>query len=118
MSHVNNLFSFNQEKRQQGRFAGFSLLVSNTATMENSSLCYKDGSQLPALNFTTTCISSGRYITLYNERLIGVTYPNGYANGSIYTELCEVIVRGKETYYDISIINISCHYNLNNNRFK
>nr|XP_022311271.1 multiple epidermal growth factor-like domains protein 10 [Crassostrea virginica] len=62
--------------------------------MENSSLCYKDGPQLPALNFTTTCISSGRYVTLYNERLIGVTYPNGYANGSIYTELCEVIVRG------------------------
>ena len=98
MSHVNNLFSFNLEIRQQGRFAGFSLLVSDTATMENSSLFYKDGPEFPPLNFTTTCITSGRYVIFYNERLKGVIYPEGYANESVYTELCEVIVWGGETY--------------------
>ena len=109
MSHVNSLFSFNLEIRQRGRFAGFSLLVSDTATMENSSLCYKDGPLLPPLNFTSTCITSGRYVTFYNERLIGDKYPYGYENESVYTELCEVIVHGREKFYDISMINISCH---------
>ena len=78
MSHVNNFFSFNLEIRQRGRFAGFSLLVSDIATMENSP-------PLPPLNFTSTCITSGRYVTFYNERLIGVKYPYGYENGSVYT---------------------------------
>ncbi|XP_078329588.1 uncharacterized protein LOC111116900 [Crassostrea virginica] len=93
---VNVLFKnyYGHEIRQRGRFAGFSLLVSDTATMENSSLCYKDGPLLPPLNFTSTCITSGRYVTFYNERLIGDKYPYGYENESVYTELCEVIVHG------------------------
>ena len=62
--------------------------------MDNSSLCYKDGPQLPSLNFTTTCITSGRYVTFYNERLKEVSYPEGYELVSVYTELCEVIVQG------------------------
>ena len=80
--------------RQRGRFAGFSLYISNTGPKE-SSLCYKDGSQLPSLNFTTTCFTSGRYVTFYNERLDGTTYPEGYETLNVYTELCEVIVQGR-----------------------
>nr|XP_022305063.1 receptor-type tyrosine-protein phosphatase epsilon-like [Crassostrea virginica] len=85
-----------EETRQRGRFAGFSLFVSKNGSMDSSSLCYKDGPQLPPLNFTTTCITSGRYVTFYNERLDGVTYPEGYELLA-FTELCEVIVQGCKT---------------------
>ena len=84
------------ESRQQGRFAGFSLYISNTGGRDNSSLCYKDGPELPPLNFSTECTSSGRYVIFYNERLDGVTYPAGYeVEANVYTELCEVTVQGK-----------------------
>ena len=78
---------------------------------DKSSLCYKDGPQLPPLNFSTACIKYGRYVTFYNERLPGVTYPDGYVVDHIYTELCEVTVHGKKklsillssmTYFAIS----------------
>nr|XP_022311210.1 uncharacterized protein LOC111116507 [Crassostrea virginica] len=83
------------ESRQQGRFAGFSLYISNTGDRESSSLCYKDGPELPPLNFTTTCTLSGRYVIFYNERLVGVTYPVGYeVVASVFMELCEVTVNG------------------------
>ena len=65
--------------------------------MDSNSLCYKDGPQLPPLNFTTTCISSGRYVIFFNERLNGVTYPEEYEFENVYTELCEVTVNGKES---------------------
>lgn len=73
------------ETRQQGRFAGFSVFVSSTGVLQNSTVCYKDGPELPPLNFKTTCIDYGRYVIFYNERLKG--------DLSI-TELCEVIVEG------------------------
>ena len=91
-----NIFFFNLEIRQQGRFAGFSLSVSNNGSINNSYLCYKDGPQLPPLNFTTTCFTSGCYVTFYNERLKGATYPEEYQE-TAYTELCEVIVEGMKT---------------------
>ena len=84
------------ELRQRGRFAGFSLFVSNDGNINGSFLCYKDSTSLPTLNFTTNCIFSGRYVIFYNERLDGVTYPAGYeVSGSILMELCEVNVNGK-----------------------
>ena len=92
---------FYLESRQRGRFAGFSLYISNNGSMDNSSLCYKDGPQLPSLNFTTTCITSGRYVTFYNERLDGVSYPEGYTLSLVYIELCEVIVQGREQYIKV-----------------
>ena len=68
----------------------------NTDNLDNSSLCFKDGPQLPPLNFTLTCVTSGRYVIFYNERLDGVTYPEGYeVSTNVYTELCEVYVNGK-----------------------
>lgn len=90
---------FSLEMRQRGRFAGFSVYVSdsnvvNSAEIHGSNLCYKDGHQLPTLNFTTVCIKKGRYVIFYNERLNTVAYPAGYETSNVYTELCEVIVQG------------------------
>lgn len=81
--------------KQRGRFAGFSLYISDTGDIKSSSRCYKDGPQLPLLNFTTTCTKHGRYVIFYNERLTGTTYPEGYEVVNVYTELCEVFVLGK-----------------------
>uniref|UniRef100_A0A8W8NTF5 Uncharacterized protein n=1 Tax=Magallana gigas TaxID=29159 RepID=A0A8W8NTF5_MAGGI len=82
------------EDRQRGRFAGFSLYVSTTGDITGSTLCYKDGPQLPPLNFTTTCIQHGRYVIFYNERKIEITYPMDYQLISVFNELCEVVVLG------------------------
>uniref|UniRef100_A0A8W8NII6 Fucolectin tachylectin-4 pentraxin-1 domain-containing protein n=1 Tax=Magallana gigas TaxID=29159 RepID=A0A8W8NII6_MAGGI len=80
--------------RQRGRIAGFSLLVSKTGDIHGATLCYKAGPQLPPLNFTSICSESGRYVIFYNERLDGVTYPEGYEVINVLTELCEVTVQG------------------------
>uniref|UniRef100_A0A8W8NWT5 Scavenger receptor class F member 2 n=2 Tax=Magallana gigas TaxID=29159 RepID=A0A8W8NWT5_MAGGI len=84
------------EDRQRGRFAGFSLYVSNTGVIQGSRLCYKNGphDHLPPLNFTAICPESGRYVIFYNERYAGVTYPTGFELENVFTELCEVIVKG------------------------
>nr|XP_022305540.1 multiple epidermal growth factor-like domains protein 10 [Crassostrea virginica] len=93
---VNILFKSyaGSEMRQRGRFAGFSLHTSNNRYMDKSSHCYKNRHELPPLNFSTTCIASGRYVTFYNERLDGSTYPAGYIVANVITELCEFIVKG------------------------
>lgn len=85
--------------RQRGRFAGFSLYVSNTDVLsttdiQGSTLCYKDGLELPPLNFTTTCIQYGRYVIYYNERLDTRNYSKEYELLNVFTELVEVIVQG------------------------
>lgn len=82
--------------RQRGRFAGFSVFVSKTGDIQGATLCYKNGPQLPPLNFTSICIESGRFVIFYNERLNGVTYPDEYEVVTVYTELCEVTVQGKK----------------------
>ncbi|XP_056017449.1 multiple epidermal growth factor-like domains protein 6 [Ostrea edulis] len=80
--------------RQRGRFSGFSLYVSNTTIKEDGYLCYKNGQELPTLDFSTTCVKHGRYVIFYNERLDGTTYPTGYETTLVFTELCEVSVTG------------------------
>ncbi|XP_078327570.1 uncharacterized protein LOC144623176 isoform X2 [Crassostrea virginica] len=121
---VYNIYSVNilfknydaYEMRQRGRFAGFSIYISNTGNtynFENASLCYKDGPQLPPLNFTRTCFTSGRYVIFYNERLYGVNYPAGYeVNHGVFIELCEVQVDGcfRSAVYG-SYCNESCPTN-------
>lgn len=82
--------------RQQGRFAGFSLYISNSGDIQRSTLCYKDGPQLPPLIFTTICAEYGRYVIYYNERTSGVSYPKDYEVTNVFTELCEVSVEGKQ----------------------
>ena len=48
------------------------------------------------LNFTTTCVTSGRYVIFFNERQTGMAFPE---LDNVVTELCEVIVKGKENIY-------------------
>lgn len=84
--------------RQKGRFAGFSLYVSNTTDRHDGYLCYKDGPVLPLLDFNITCRTYGRYVTYYNERLPETNYPSGYGLSNVITELCEVTVKGKKKY--------------------
>lgn len=84
--------------RQKGRFAGFSLYVSNTTDRPSGHLCYKDGPELPPLDFNTTCITHGRYVIFCNERMDGIHYPLGYETSNVVTELCEVTVTGSCVY--------------------
>lgn len=93
------MINFVADIRQRGRFAGFSLYVSNndvssTGDIKGSTLCYKDGPQLPHLNITSVCTGKGRYVIYYNERR-NEGYPEGYQVANVFTELCEVIVEGK-----------------------
>ncbi|XP_062585804.1 uncharacterized protein LOC134247457 [Saccostrea cucullata] len=83
------------EFRQRGRFAGFALYLSNTTNKDDGYLCYKDGPELPPLDFNTKCIKHGRYLTYYNERVYDQLYPVGYAS-MVVTELCEVMIYGKQ----------------------
>ncbi|XP_061185154.1 protein draper-like [Saccostrea echinata] len=83
-----------KEMRQRGRFAGFSLYISNTPYKDDGRLCYKNTLPLPPLAFNITCFGYGRYVIYYNERLDGVTYPKGYSSLHTFTELCEVKVQG------------------------
>lgn len=53
--------------RQRGRFAGFSLFVSNTTDKENGYFCYKNGPDLPTLNFNLDCAVHGRCYILQLE---------------------------------------------------
>lgn len=94
------IYIFIVDVRQRGRFAGFSLFVSNTADIQGSNLCYKNGPDIPPLNFTNICPKYGRYVIFYNERLNGVTYPTGYETDNVYTELCEVTVKGSLHFYE------------------
>lgn len=101
--------------RQRGRFAGFSLYISENGLINGSTLCYKDGPELPALNFSTTCIDYKRYVIFYNER-IAETYPEGYVSSVVFTELCEVNVQGcsKPGVYGNNC-DIKCPINCENN---
>ena len=84
--------------RQRGRFAGFSIYVSNNDSIKDSTRCYMSGTDLPPLNFTTQCFGIGRFVIYHNERLHYVTYPAGFETTNVHTELCEVSVHGITTY--------------------
>lgn len=78
--------------------------MSYTGEISGSTLCYKDGPELPPLNFTTTCTAYGRYVIFFNERRDAVTYPDGYELLNVYIELCEVVVEGKYCFLSIFIL--------------
>ncbi|XP_062609303.1 multiple epidermal growth factor-like domains protein 10 [Saccostrea cucullata] len=59
-------------------------------------LCYKNGPELPPLDFTINCSKHGRYIKYYNERLPNIDYPDVYELQA-YSQLCEVTVEGCRT---------------------
>lgn len=70
--------------------------VNSLDDIKRTTLCYKDGPELPPLNLTKKCMEYGRYVIFYNERLNEIAYPDGYEVSNVFTELCEVIVQGKE----------------------
>ncbi|XP_078329142.1 uncharacterized protein LOC111112849 isoform X1 [Crassostrea virginica] len=78
------------------RVLGFSLYVSNTTDKSEGTLCFKDTnftlSTIPSI-FNVTCPVHGQYVIYYNERLPGVTYPDGYSKDA-HNDLCEVEVYG------------------------
>ncbi|XP_052693913.1 angiopoietin-1 receptor-like [Crassostrea angulata] len=90
---------------------GFSVYVSNTTDRLQGTLCYKDDNftrdSIPAV-FTTTCPVHGQYVIYYNERLQGVTYPDGYSK-NVDIGLCEVEVYGcSATGYFGSNCSVPC----------
>lgn len=81
--------------------AGFSLYVSNSDVrfpddIKKTTLCYKDGPESPGLNLTLKCMEYGRYVIFYNERFNDIVYPEEYEVTNAFTELCEVIIKGKQ----------------------
>ena len=72
------------------------MYVSNTTDKSEGHLCFKDThftrSTVPAV-FNTTCPVHGQYVIYYNERLPGVTYPDGYSQYA-FNDFCEVEVYG------------------------
>lgn len=83
------------EMRQRGRFAGFSLYVSENGKTEDKYLCYKN-EHSPPLNFSKVCEMSGRYIIIFNKRGDILTSFQGYEANNVVMELCEVIVYGND----------------------
>ena len=83
--------------RQRGRFAGFSIYISNNGGINDGDLCYKNGPVLPFLSISVECFGFGRYVIYYNERFPGEVYPKGFEQSNVHTELCEVSVQGKST---------------------
>lgn len=73
------------------------MYVSNTTDKGTGSMCFKDDNftieTIPAV-FTTTCPVHGQYVIYYNERLVGVNYPDNY-HYSVMNNLCEVEVYGE-----------------------
>lgn len=64
---------FHVAMRQRGRFAGFSLYVSNTTDRHSGYPCYKDGPYVSPLDFNTMCLIHGRYVIFY-KRLHDTNY--------------------------------------------
>ncbi|XP_034318933.2 uncharacterized protein [Magallana gigas] len=73
------------------RFLGFSVYVSNTTSISDGTLCFKDDSfnisTIPEV-FNTTCNIYGQYVIFYNERLPGVAYPKDYSTFA-FADICE-----------------------------
>lgn len=88
-----------------GRLAGFSLYITNTSITKSSNspptegLCYQHtGSELPNILQNITCDQFGKHVIIYNERKVGVTYPDGYSDIALL-EFCDVQIIGKRYDY-------------------
>lgn len=87
------------DQTRRGRFAGFSLYVSNTTKKDDGFVCYQNESKIPDLDFNTSCITHGQYVIFYNERVVGKNYSLDYQTANVITELCEVTVNGMDIFF-------------------
>lgn len=77
-------------------------------------VCYKNESRIPPLDFNTSCITYGRYVIFYNERVVGKIYPSGYETSNVITELCEVTVKGMDIFFISDCFNTTCNFTFDN----
>ncbi|XP_062571490.1 multiple epidermal growth factor-like domains protein 10 isoform X4 [Saccostrea cucullata] len=81
------------------RFLGFSVYISNTTNKDEGILCFKDTkytrATIPDI-VTKECVTHGRYVIYYNERLSRANNPHGYSEWA-FSELCELEVYGCST---------------------
>ncbi|XP_061165539.1 receptor-type tyrosine-protein phosphatase gamma-like [Saccostrea echinata] len=98
--------------------SGFSVYVSDTEDWRSGTLCYQhDIQQIPPNNVILDCITSGRYVTVYNKRS-NTTYPD--ASEFSYINICEIDVIGCEMgFYGVNCtrcpgncLNDSCHFQI------
>lgn len=68
-------------------------------------ICYKNGPELPTLNFKLDCAVHGRCYILQLETGWN-KYPVGYVTNTVVTEICEVIVTG---ILKFKLINCLCN---------
>lgn len=104
------LFTLGPNHWLTSRFLGFFLYVSNTTDILHGTLCFKDinftRATIPAV-FNTTCPVHGQYVIYYNERLKGVTYPDGYSD-YVGSDLCEMEVYGTSYFCAGIVLNNDC----------
>ncbi|XP_062611637.1 receptor-type tyrosine-protein phosphatase gamma-like isoform X2 [Saccostrea cucullata] len=106
-------------KCQNGNtLSGFSVYVSDTEDWRSGTLCYHhDIQQQPHNNFTLDCVTSGRYVTVYNRRNI-TSFPN--VSEFSYINICEVEVKGCDfgfygencTRCSENCLNNTCHFQI------
>lgn len=86
-----------------------SICIRRKCYIKGSTLCYKDGPQLPPLIFTISCMEHESNVIFYNKRLDGVYYPVGYQLLIVVSKLCEVIVLGNILKFENDYRNNQCH---------
>ena len=82
------------ENPYNSRFHGYSVYISNTTTIEDRKLCFKDNTYhwITVTNpVNITCPHHGRYVIYYNNR--NPQNSDGYSTYA-FNELCEVKVYG------------------------
>uniref|UniRef100_A0A8W8NUY8 protein-tyrosine-phosphatase n=1 Tax=Magallana gigas TaxID=29159 RepID=A0A8W8NUY8_MAGGI len=78
--------------KQGDTLSGFSVHVSNTTDWRSGTLCYQHDIEQPLNNTVAIdCVTSGRYVTIYNSRNNTDTYP---VSEFAYINICELNITG------------------------